>query len=133
MLKSSLFRTGRWIAVLGSFAAAAGCDTPFGLRESNGVSADARNQQVIVTNNSASPIFTFVIGRIIETRTDYILCVDAARCPPIQTGGSRVYPYETLMREPGEREVVVRWWHAVPDGSGGLRAGNLGSLIVPLY
>jgi hypothetical protein len=133
MLKSGSFRAGRWIAVLGSFAAAAACDTPFGLRELNGVSADARNQQVIVTNNSASPIFTFVIGRIIEMRTDYIPCVDAAQCPPIQSGGSRVYPFETLMREPGEREVVVRWWHAVPDGSGGVRPGDFGSLIVPLY
>lgn len=133
MHKSGLFRTGCWIAVFSFFVAAVACDTPFGLRELNGVSADARDQQVIVTNNSANPIFTFVIGRIIETRTEYLLCVDAAQCPPIPVGGSRVYPFETLMREPGEREVVVRWWHLVPDGSGGVRATDFGFLIVPLY
>ncbi len=133
MPKSGLFRVGRWIAMLAAFVAAAACDTPFGLRELNGVSADARNQQVVVTNNSASPVFTFVIGRVIEMRTDWIPCVDAARCPPIQPGTSRVYPYETLMREPGEKEVVVRWWRAVPDGSGVPHARDFGSLVVPLY
>jgi hypothetical protein len=133
MLKSGLFSRGRWIAVLGSFAAAAACDTPFGLRELNGVSADARNQQVIVTNNSASPIFGYVMGRVSETRVDPFLCVDAAQCPPIQPRDSRIYPYATISFDPGEIEVVVRWWHAVPDGSGGVRPGDFGSLIVPLY
>jgi hypothetical protein len=74
-----------------------------------------------------------VIGRNAQARTDWILCIDATRCDAIQPGSSRAKPYETLILDPGEKEVVVSWWHAVPDGSGGVRAGDFGSVIVPLY
>lgn len=133
MLRSSSYRAGRCVATLAVLMAVTACDNAFGLRQSDGVSAGARNQQVVVTNNSAGPIFLIVLGRISETRTDWIACVDEARCSPLQVGGTRVYPYGTLMRDPGEKEVVVRWWHAVRDSSGVAHAGDFGSLIVPLF
>lgn len=132
MPRTGLFRTGRWPSILGVLVAVA-CNTPFGLRESNGVSVSAGNQQVIVTNKSSSPIFTFVIGRQIEARTDWIPCVDEVRCAPIQVGESRVYPYKTIMRESGEKEVVVRWWHVVRDEAGLARPSDFGSLVVTLF
>ena len=130
---SGLFRAVRWTAVFGALVVAAACDTPFEVRELNGVSVTAHDQQVVVTNRSASPVFAFVIGREIEARTDWIPCVDAVRCPPIETGSSRAYPYETIMRETWEKEVVVRWWHAAPDGSGVVKPTDFGSLVVPLF
>jgi hypothetical protein len=120
-------------AAFGALVVAAACDTPFEVRELNGVSVAAHDQQVVVTNKSASPVFAFVIGREIEARTDWIPCVDAVRCPPIEPGSSRAYPYDTIMRETWEREVVVRWWHAAPDGSGVVKPTDFGSLVVPLF
>ena len=133
MLRSGLFRACGWIAILGAFVAA--CDNPSGVRELNGVSSYARDQHVVVTNNSASPIFTIVVGRNAEARVDYVWppCVDTAKCPPVQVGDSRVHPYGTLILDPSEKEVVVHWWHAVPDKFGVPRAGDFGVLIVPLY
>ena len=135
MLKSGLFRVSGWIAILGAFVAAEACDNPSGLRELNGVSIYARDQQVVVANNSASAIFTIVIGRAAEARVDYVWppCVDASKCPPIQPGDSRVHPYGTLILDPGEKEVIVHWWHAVPDGSGVPQAADFCYLIVPLH
>jgi hypothetical protein len=135
MLRSGLFRSAGWIALLGALIAAEACDNPSGLRELNGVSIYARDQQVVVTNNSASPIFAIVVGRNAEARVDYVWppCVDATRCPPIQPGQARVHPYETLILDPGEKEVIVHWWHAVPDGSGMPQAGDFGYLIAPLH
>jgi hypothetical protein len=135
MPKSGLFRTARWIGILGAFVVAEACDNPSGLRELNGVSIYARDQQVVVTNNSASAIFTTVVGRNAEARVDYIWppCVDVVRCHPIQPGEARAHPYGTLILDPGEKEVIVHWWHAVPDGSGVPQAGDFGYLIVPLH
>jgi hypothetical protein len=134
MLKSGLSRAAGWIAILGAFVVVEACDNPSGLRELNGVSIDAHDQQVVVTNNSGSPIFTIVIGRNAEARVDYAWppCVDATRCPPIQPGEARVHPYGALILDPGEKEVIVHWWHAIPDGSGVTHAGDFGRLIAPL-
>ena len=133
MTVSGLFRTVRWTSVFGAVLVAAGCDTPFEVRELNGVSVDVHDQQVVVTNSSAGPVFAFVIGREIEARTDWIPCVDAVRCSPIEPGSSRSYPYATIMREPWEKEVVVRWWHAAPDASGVVKPTDFGSVVVPLF
>lgn len=132
MPKSGLFRAVGWVTMVGAFVVTEACDTPSGLRELNGVSANARNQQVVVSNNSASAVFTMVIGRNAQARVDWIPCVDLARCSPIQPGESRVHPYGTLILDPGEKEVVVTWWRAVADGSGVTHAGDFESLIVPL-
>ena len=98
----------------------------------NGVAAEARNEQVVVSNRSATAVFTMVIGRNAEARVDWIPCVDASRCPPIQPGESRAHPYASLILDAGEKEIVVHWWHGVTDGSGVAHATDLQSLIVPL-
>jgi hypothetical protein len=132
MLKSGLFRACRWMTMVGAFVVAQACDSPSGLRELDGVSASARNQQVVVSNNSASAVFAMVIGRNAETRVDWYPCVDTVRCPPIQPGESRVHPYGNLMLDPGETEVVVHLWRAVTDASGVTHAEFFGPLILPL-
>lgn len=132
MLKSGLFRAGRWMTILGAFVVGGACYTPSGLRELNGVAAEARNQQVVVANNSTSAVFTMVIGRNAQARVDWMPCVDLARCSPIQPGESQVHPYGTLILDPGEKEVVVYWWRAVTGGAGVTHAGDFESLIVPL-
>jgi hypothetical protein len=131
MLKSGLFRAGTSLTVVGAFVLTA-CHDPSGLRVLDGVSAEAHYQQVVVANNSATAIFTIVIGRNAQARVDWIPCVDAVRCPPIAPGQSQMRPYGSVTLDPGEKEIVVHWWHAVPDGSGGTRAGDFQSLIVPL-
>ena len=133
MSVSGLSRAVRWTAVVGGLVVAVGCDNPLGVRELNGVSVTARDRQVVVTNNSAGPVFVFLIGRDMEARTDWIPCVDAVRCPPIEPGSSRAYPYESIMRETWDKEVRVSWWHAAPDGSGGVKPTDGGSLLVPIF
>jgi hypothetical protein len=101
--------------------------------ELRGVSVASHDQQVVVTNKSASAVFVFIIGRDMEARTDWIPCVDAVRCPPIEAGSSRAYPFDTIMRETWDREVRVSWWHAAPDASGVVKPTDGGSLVVPLF
>jgi hypothetical protein len=132
MFKSGLFRTGSWMAMVAAILVAQACDSPSGLRELNGVAAEARNQQVVVANKSESAVFTMIIGRNAETRVDWLPCVDAGRCPPIRPGESRAHPYGSLLLDAGEKEVVVHWWHAVTDGSGVAHATDIQSLIIPL-
>ena len=132
MPKSGLFRAVGWITMVGAFSVMEACDDPSGVRELNGVSASARNQEVVVSNNSASPVFEMVIGRNAETRVDWLPCVDAVACPPIKPGESRVHPYGKLLLDPGEKEVVVHLWRAVPDASGTPHAEFFGPLILPL-
>jgi hypothetical protein len=119
--------------VFGALVVAVGCDTPFEVKELNGVSVAAHDQQVVVTNKSASPVFAFVIGREMEARTDWIPCVDPIRCPPIEPGTSRAYPFDSIMREPRDREVRVSWWHAAADASGVVKPTDGGSLLVRLF
>jgi hypothetical protein len=118
--------------MVAAIVVAQACDSPSGLRELNGVAAEARNQQVVVANNSGSAVFTMIIGRNAETLVDWIPCVDVASCPPIQPGQSRARSYESLLLGPGEKEVIVHWWHAATDGSGVAYATDFHSLIVPL-
>jgi hypothetical protein len=132
MAKSGLFRAAGSIVMVGAFVAMGACSNPSGVRELDGVSASARNQQVVVSNNSASAVFSMVIGRNAETRVDWYPCIDTVRCPPIQPGESKVHPYGNLMLDPGETEVVVRLWRAVTDVSGVTHAELFGPLILPL-
>jgi hypothetical protein len=132
MAKSGLFRAAGSIAMVGAFVAMEACSTPSGVQELDGVWASARNQQVVVSNNSASAVFSMVIGRNAETRVDWYPCIDTVRCPPIQPGESQVHPYGNLLLDPGETEVVIRLWRAVTDVSGVTHAELFGPLILPL-
>ena len=132
MLKSGLFRATGWMTVVVALVFTNACTAPSGLRELNGVAAEARNQRVVVANRSGTAVFTMIIGRNAETRVDWMPCVDAARCPPIQPGESQVHPYASLVLDTGEKEVIVHWWHTATDGSGVTHAVDLQSLIVPL-
>jgi hypothetical protein len=61
-------------------------------------------------------------------------CTDTGpECP-------RLAPGETLTVQesdidgwaPGATEAIVRWWTVVPDGAGGVRAGAVHEIIIPL-
>ena len=132
MPKSGLFRAFGGVTVVSAFVLMQACDNPSGVRELDGVSVNARNQQVVVSNNSATAVFEMIIGQNAQTHVDWYPCTDVVRCSPIQPGESRAYPYGKLILDPGEKEVVVHLWRAVTDGSGVTHASFFGPLIVPL-
>jgi hypothetical protein len=54
-------------------------------------------------------------------------------CPRLAPGESITVPVEEIAGwAPGATEAVVRWWHVLPDGAGGLRAGDVRMIIVGL-
>ena len=61
-------------------------------------------------------------------------CVDSGPdCPRLAPGASITTPDSEIDGwAPGAMEAVVRWWHVVPDGAGGVRAGEVHEIFVQL-
>jgi hypothetical protein len=54
-------------------------------------------------------------------------------CPRLAPGESVVVTDDQIDGlTPDATEAVVRWWHIVPDGSGGVRAGEVHEVVVEL-
>jgi len=54
-------------------------------------------------------------------------------CPRLAPGASITTPDSEIDGwAPGAVEAVVRWWHVVPDGAGGVRAGEVNEIFVTL-
>lgn len=61
-------------------------------------------------------------------------CVDTGpECPRLAPGASITTPDSEIAGwAPGAVEAVVRWWHVVPDGAGGVRAGEVHEIFISL-
>jgi hypothetical protein len=61
-------------------------------------------------------------------------CVDTGPdCPRLAPGASITTPDSEIDGwAPGAVEAVVRWWHVVPDGAGGVRAGEVNEIFIQL-
>lgn len=60
-------------------------------------------------------------------------CTDTGpECPRLAPGASVVIPRSQIGGStPDMQEVIVRWWHVVPDGAGGYRAEAVYEVRVP--
>ena len=96
------------------------------------VEAALTPQGVRITNGRDQPIAYAVWARGFLGL--FAPCTDAGpECPRLAPGASIVVPVDAIVGIwPGEREAVVRWWHVVPDGSGGHRADEVREIAVPL-
>lgn len=61
-------------------------------------------------------------------------CVDATPgCPRLAPGETAVVALPDIVGyAPGIREVAVRWWRMIPDGAGGVRAGDVHEEVIAL-
>lgn len=87
---------------------------------------------VRITNSTARPVAYAVWNR--GWLALFAPCTTSGPdCPRLAPGASMTIPDEQIDGwAPGAPEAVVRWWHVLPDGSGGLRAGEVHEIIVVL-
>ena len=120
-------------AVFGTALLAAACSSSFTAPGRPGeVAATADSRVLRLTNRTARPAFTFVIGREIAATVLWAPCVDAARCPPIAPSATRDLPYRDGLIADDEREALVHWWHADAGADGTLRPDSIRTIVVPL-
>ena len=85
-----------------------------------------------ITSQSAEPVFLFVIGQEMATRTDWVLCVEERICPPLAPGATQRVAYPSTMIPASEQAALVVWWHVrYPLGRPPVAEGG-GSIVVPL-
>jgi hypothetical protein len=101
-------------------------------RVDGGVEAARVAEGIRITNGTDQPIAYAVWARGFLGL--FAPCTDTGpECPRLAPGASVVVPVAAIVGIwPGEREALVRWWHVVPDGSGGRRADEVRELAVPL-
>ena len=97
-----------------------------------GVQAALTADGIRITNGTEQPVAYAVWARGFLGL--FAPCTDTGpECPRLAPAASVVVPVSAVVGMwPGEREAVVRWWHVVPDGSGGRRADEVRELAVPL-
>lgn len=83
-----------------------------------GVTAQLRSGRIEITNRTAKPVFTFVIGGRAAMLALWAACADPAVCPPIEPGGRRIEDWPPPLSGRPETSALVYWWHSVatPDG-----------------
>jgi hypothetical protein len=99
-------------------------------RESVRVTREATS--LAITSQSAKPVFLFVIGQEMATRTDWLPCVEERICPPLAPGGTQRVAYPSALIPATEQAALVVWWHVrYPLGRPPLMEES-GSIVVPL-
>ena len=118
--------------VVGAVMIISGCDTPFGIRERGGVSADAKDRGVVVTNNSPSAIIEEVVGLSATPLYDPYFCTNTAHCQPLLPGESRSHSYDHIAKAEDEAAVRVSWRYVTVDAAGDIHDTGHDYVIVPL-
>jgi hypothetical protein len=91
-----------------------------------------RQETVELSNASDAPLHYFILEREIAARVDWVTCAGPA-CRAVPPLGSVSVPNSQILGySPAAREVLVYWWRGVSDGQGGLRAGRIRHVVVPL-
>jgi len=96
---------------------AAACSSSLAPVNVGGVVARVDDGQLVVRNETHSPVFTFAIGRETATRTDWIPCADPERCDPLAPGATRRTALAEIMGG-DEPELFFTWWHGVATPNG---------------
>jgi len=109
----------------------AACGDPTAV--SDGVLTVARQEHALqLRNASMVPVYYMVVERQTLPRINWYACVEAP-CSSVPAAGSvRVADSLIVGLSSAAHEAVVLWWKAVSDGRGGLRAGSIRGLVLPL-
>lgn len=96
------------------------------------VSASRVSGGVRVTNDTDEPIAYAVWNQ--GWLALFAPCTDTGPdCPRLAPGESITVPDDEIdALTPDARDAVVRWWHIVSDGSGGVKAGEVHEVVVGL-
>jgi hypothetical protein len=120
-------------------AVAAACQSPtapHASRVGSGVRIESRGGGVLqLSNATAAPVFTMVLGRRTAPLVLWGACVDATVCPTLflAPGASRRAVVDTIARDGArETEALVYWWHAVPGPDGRPRPDSIRTELVGL-
>jgi len=109
----------------------AGCGSP--LSVSDGVFTVRRDANALTLLNGAStPAFYIAVERETATGIDWVACVEDP-CQSVAPRSFRRVPDPEIV---GFREeatqAVVYYWRAVPDGAGGVTAGEIRQFTIDL-
>jgi hypothetical protein len=96
------------------------------------ITASAEGGALQLRNGSLVPVNYLAVDRNALALFDWAPCLGPA-CPAIPPHGSVSVPYDSIAEySSATTEVVVYWWHSVPDGHGGYRADGMQFVVVPL-
>ena len=106
----------RKLLIVGMISLLAGCALIDGnserqdeVRDGN-VTVAADGRALTVRNGTEAPIYTFEVGATIAPLILWAPTVNAEDA--IAPGAERVMPYDNLLIDDAEVEVLVYWWHA---------------------
>jgi hypothetical protein len=85
-----------------------------------------------VENRSDAAVYYFALARGALAYTDWRpgVCSAGPNCATVPAHGQLVLPWETLGAPPADGIYSFFWWHAVPDGHGGMVAGEVRGMDV---
>lgn len=110
---------------------AAACASPTSV--SDGVFTVRREAgALMLVNGASSAVFYFAVERESAAAIDWFPCVEDP-CHSVAAQSSRSVPdAEIVGFEPGEAAAIVYYWRAVPDGEGGMTAGEVQRFTIAL-
>lgn len=124
------------LALLGTLGAGCSSGRSTGLDEDPlVVTKVADSEELVIRNESAQPIFTYVVDRAQAARINWAPCADVSRCPPpLGPGESQRVPWPApdSLSTAGERAAIVYWWRPTPAGVMYASHTDIESIVVPL-
>ncbi len=88
---------------------------------------------LVMTNQTATPIYSFIVDQRTLALVDWAPCLDPATCDPLAAGTTKTVPYDSILGYSAQTEsVVVYWWHLVPNRGTGFRPDSLRAQVVGL-
>ena len=98
---------------LAGLAALAGCHDLTAPDDGGELVTSASRREIVVTNATAQPVFTLILGRDLAARALIAPCVNEPRCPPLLPGATRAEQYPSASVAASESEAIAFWWYAV--------------------
>ena len=102
--------------------------------ESELLSAHAENQRITLVNTSDDPVYFFVADKDALALLDWAVCVDPARCTPIQPHSTKIVQYsEIAAYQQGSGNAVVYHWRIITKAPGQYDYDEVRHLEVKLH
>ena len=92
---------------LAGLAALAGCHDLTAPDDGGELVTSASRREIVVTNATAQPVFTLILGRDLAARALIAPCVNEPRCPPLLPGATRAEQYPSASVAASESEAIV--------------------------
>jgi hypothetical protein len=108
------------------------CGNPTGAG-STGLLVRAAPPVLNLTNQTAGPVYSFVIDRQAAAYTDWGPCSVPDTCAAIKVGATDALAYSQIAGYSStSTEAIVYWWHLVPDGTNGFRPDTVRAVVTSL-